>query len=646
MLDSCQHLVILALKIAKILVCMLQKWLTDPVYSLDVSLLPVRNTVSGMAEILICNHERRTNMTHLPAGGTSLLGPSAPEDVFTPEDCNDEHRMIADTVSQFVEERVLPRIDEIEEKKDGLMRELLAEAADLGLLGADIPEKYGGFETDEICSLVIAEKLGATGSFGTAQGVHSSIGSLPIVFFGNEHQKSTYLPPVVSGEKICAYALTEPDSGSDALSVKTRAVLSPDGNHYLLNGGKIFISNAGIADIFIVYAKVDGKKFSAFIVDADSTGLTIGPEEKKMGLKGSSTCAVYFGNVVVPSENLLYEVGKGHLVAFNILNIGRHKVSAQALGAAKYALALSAAYAGERKQFNQPLVKFGLIREKLGEMAMRIYAAESTVYRNGGLLMALIRSLGSAAVEGGEPAAASIEEYAVECSMEKIFVTEMESYVVDEGVQIHGGYGYITEYPVERLYRDSRVKRIFEGTNEINRLLVPSTLLRRGRGGRLALLEGVAAVKRKAAGEVPVRGNPGEIVEGLKEVFLFLLGACLERYGDELFSKQEILSRLADMAVQAYVSESSWLRAHKSLSAGGRGAVHRKNMATALVYTMAARTYSAAGEVGAAIAAGDEGDFAGMRQGVDKLLYYTPIDLISLRGEIAETVIAAQKYVS
>ena len=352
-------------------------------------------------------------MSNLPKGGSYLLGTADPKTIFSPEDFTDEHRMIAETVSRFLDDKIFPRMEELDGKKDGLMRELLVEAGELGLLGADIPEEHGGTEIDEISSTIIAEKLGATGSFAVGHGGHTGIGNLPIVFFGNEDQKSRYLPAIATAEKVSSYALTEPDSGSDALSVKTKAVLSPDGKHYILNGGKTFISNGGIADMFIVYAKIDGEKFSAFIVDAEDDGLTTGAEEKKMGLKGSSTCSIYFDDVKVPVENLLFEAGKGHVVAFNILNIGRHKAAANAVGAAKYALDLCASYANERKQFKVPIAQFGMIKEKLAEMAIRIYAAESTVYRTGGLLSEIIDSLDRSGLDGGKIAAQGIEEYAV-----------------------------------------------------------------------------------------------------------------------------------------------------------------------------------------------------------------------------------------
>lgn len=583
-------------------------------------------------------------MSSLPKGGSYLIGATDPKNVFTPEDFEDEHRIIADTVSQFLAEKIFPRMDEMDAKKEGLMREFLVEAGELGLLGADIPEQHGGTETDEICSTIIAEKVGAAGSFAIAHGGHCGIGNLPIVYFGNEAQKSAYLPAIATAEKISAYALTEPGSGSDALSAKTRAVLSPDGKHYILNGGKTFISNAGMADIFIVYAKIDGEKFSAFIVDGHAEGLTTGAEESKMGLKGSSTRSVYFDNVKVPVENLLFEAGKGHVVAFNILNIGRHKVAANAVGAAKYALDQAAAYANERKQFKMPIAQFGMIKEKLAEMATRIYAAESAVYRTGGLLTEMMHSLDRSGPDGGQVTAKGIEEYAVECSLEKVFASEVESYVVDEGVQIHGGYGFIAEYPIERLYRDARIRRIFEGTNEINRNLIPTTLIRRAAKGGFPLMAAIKELKIYISGGVPVRENPGDLVQAVKDVFMFVLGSAHERYGDEILKQQEVLGRLADLAIYAYVTESSWLRAQKTGVVNGQNAKHKNNMATAFIYSSIEKVTLAAREIIATLATGSE--LVKMQADLDQLVKYTPIDIISLRRKIAGAISAAGKYVA
>lgn len=583
-------------------------------------------------------------MSDLAKGGSYLLGATNHKDIFTPEDFDDEHRMVADSLVSFLDENVFPVMDEIDAKKDGLMRELLVEAGKYGFLGSDIPEKYDGTETDEICSTIIAEKLGATGSFAIAHGGHTGIGNLPIVYFGNEQQKAAYLPSIVTAEKISAYALTEPGSGSDALSAKTKAVLNDEGTHYVLNGSKTFISNAGMADIFIVYAKIDGEKFSAFIVDGHTEGLTTGAEENKMGLKGSSTRSVFFDNVLVPVENLLFEPGKGHVVAFNILNIGRHKVAANAVGAAKYALDQSASYANDRKQFKVAISEFGLIKEKLAEMAIRIYAAESTVYRTGGLLNNMMHSLDRSGNDGGQVTAKGIEEYALECSLEKVFASEVEAFVVDEGVQIHGGYGFIAEYPIERLYRDARIRRIFEGTNEINRTIIPTTLLRRAQKEGFPLLESVNSLMKKARKEVPVRENSGEIVQAAKDVFLFSLGMAYEKYGGGLLKQQEILGRLADIAIYAYVMESCWLRTKKAAEANGQNLQLKKNMASAFIYTAVEKLSVTAREITTNIASGSM--LVQMQSDLEKLTQHTPIDIITIRSKIAGAISAAGKYVA
>lgn len=579
----------------------------------------------------------------LPKGGSFLFDSVSPGDIFTPEDFNDEHKLIAETLTQFLTEHIFSQMEEIDAKKEGLMRELLVEAGKLGLLGADIPERYDGIETDEICTTIIAEKVGATGSFAIAHGGHTGIGNLPIVYFGNEEQKAAYLPSLVTADKVSAYALTEPGSGSDALSATTTAVMSDDGKHYILNGGKTFISNAGMADIFIVYAKINGEQFSAFIVDGGSEGLTTGAEEKKMGLKGSSTRSVFFDNVKVPVENLLYEPGKGHVVAFNILNIGRHKIAANAVGAAKLALGESIQYANERKQFKMPIAKFGLIKEKLAEMAIGTYAAESAVYRTAGLLDNMLHSIDRSGPDGGQLTAKGIEEYAIECSMEKVFSSEIEAMVVDEGVQIHGGYGYIAEYQIERLYRDARVRRIFEGTNEINRNIISTALLRRSAKGTISLVDAVKKVRSKLLDGCPEREDAADLVQAVKDMFFFIMGNAIDTFGDDLAQQQEVLGRLSDMALTAYAMESGLLRAQKGADKGQTISMHRANMANAFIYTTVEKVFLTAKEALANLLTGDE--FAETQKNLTALLQYKPIDTIALRREIAETVSDAGKYI-
>lgn len=583
-------------------------------------------------------------MTNLPKGGSFLFGTTDFNDIFTPEDFDDEHRMVADSMTSFLDENVFAVMDDLEAKKDGLMRELLVKAGEYGFLGMDIPEKYDGTETDEICSTIIAEKVGATGSFAISHGGQTGIGNLPIVYFGNEEQKQKYLPAIVSAEKITAYALTEPGSGSDALSASTKAVLNPEDTHYILNGGKTFISNAGMADIFIVYAKIDGEKFSAFIVDADTEGLTTGAEEKKMGLKGSSTRSVFFDNVAVPVENLLYEEGKGHVVAFNILNVGRHKVAANGLGAAKYALDLATQYANERKQFKVPIAQFGLMKEKLGEMASRIYAAESAIYRTGGLLENSLESFDRSGTDGGQLTAKAIEEYAMECSLEKIFASEVEGYAVDEGVQIHGGYGFIAEYPIERLYRDARIRRIFEGTNEINRIIIPTTLLRRAKKESIPLWQSISEAHSKAKTEQPVHETKEDIVQAAKDVFLFTFGLAHEKYGADFMKQQEILGRLADMAGLTYVMESSLLRTQKAAAKNGQNVQLKSDMATVFIYSAIEQISLAAKEILLNLDDGEAGQE--MLASLKNLGQYNAVDIIATRSKVADAISAAGKYIS
>ena len=581
-------------------------------------------------------------MAKMCQGGSFLWDAKAPESVFTPEDFSDEHRMIADTVSRFVSEKVLPEVEELDCQKEGLMRDLLVEAGQLGLLGANIAEEHGGFDMDEISSTIIAERTGSTGSFCAAHGAQVGIGSLPIVYFGTERQKRKYLPPIVTGQRIAAYALTEPGSGSDALSAKSRAVLGADGRFFVLNGAKQFITNAGLADIFIVYAKTEGDRLSAFIVEADSPGLSTGVEEKKMGILGSSTRSVYFDDVRVPAENLLFEMGNGHLVAFNILNIGRHKISANALGSARLALDLSSAYANERKQFGKPISTFGLIREKLARMAVSVYTMESVVYRTCGMLNDKLSGLDKSHPEGGRAAAEAIAEYAVECSIGKVFATEAQGRVIDEGVQIHGGYGFIREYAIERLYRDARIMRIFEGTNEINRTIIPATLLRRAKKKELPLFEAVSHIRGKASALAP-RKTEDDLVQAAKDVFLFSLGVAFEKSGEALVKCQEVLGRLADMAILAYAMESGLLRARKA-EAKGKNAPHKSAMARAFIYESIPEIETSATEILAFCSSGAEQ--AQLLLILKKLLQYVPVDLIGLREQIAARITEAGKYVS
>lgn len=583
-------------------------------------------------------------MSKLPKGGSFLLGQTNPQDIFTPEDFTEEHDMIFRTTMGFITDNILTQMEELESKKEGLNRELLEAAAELGLLGIEIPEEYDGMAMDKISSAIIAECMGWAGSFAQTQGGQVGIGSLPIVFFGNHEQKKKYLPGIVTAEKIAAYALTEPGAGSDAMSIKTKAVLSPEGNCYILNGNKQFITNAGMADVFIVFAKVDGDKFTAFIVDSDSEGLSIGPEEKKMGIKGSSTRTLFFEGVKVPVENVLYEIGRGHVVAFNILNLGRYKVSAHCIGIAKYALEQSACFANDRKQFGTPIANFGLIKEKLAEMAINIYVMESMVYRTGGLVENILHSLDTSGDDGGLVTAKGIEEYALECSMNKVFTSEALCNVVDEGVQIHGGYGYTSEYPIERLYRDARIYKIFEGTNEINRSLIPVTLLRRAGIGVLPLQEALEKLRVDLEAGVTVREGESGLVQAAKDIFLLTIGAGLQKYGDGLVKHQEIIGRLADLAIQAFAMESAWLRAQKAVTReGGAQAKLQLVMARTFINSTISWLEHTAKDTLAAIAKDDE--LTNLLKNLQELTRYTPRNAVALRREIAAAVSDAGKYV-
>ena len=583
-------------------------------------------------------------MSDIPKGGSFLIEDPLSQEVFTPEDFTIEHKMIADTASGFVAKRVIPRMDELEAKKEGLTPELLRELGDLDLLSADIPEQYGGIEVDKISSTIIAEEIGRTGSFSISHGGQVGIGSLPIVFFGNDAQKRKYLPDIATGKKIAAYALTEPGAGSDALSLTTKAKLSPDGKFYILNGVKQFISNAGFADIFIVFAKIDGTKLSVFIVESNTEGFTTGAEEKKMGLKGSSTRTLFLDDAKVPVENLLFEIGRGHVVAFNILNMGRLKTGANSVGAAKYALELSATHANDRRQFKVPIAQFGMIKEKIAEMASRLYASESMLYRAAGLVDGIMHGIDTCGPDNCQAIADGIEEYAIECSMNKVFATEMLAFAVDEGVQIHGGYGFMSEYPIERLYRDSRIFRIFEGTNEINRTLIPTLLIRRGSKGQLPLLEAIENVKRQIGSGIPVRVVTADLVRAAKDVFLFTLGVGLEKCGETLTKEQEILGRLADIAIWAFAMESCWLRAQKAEQAKGEKAAGLKmKMAKAFINSTMGKLGLAAEQVLAAVSSDNE--LLQLRADLAKLMQYTPINNVALNREIASAISEAGKYV-
>lgn len=581
-------------------------------------------------------------------GGSFIIENITPDQVFTPEDFTEEHRMIAKTTADFTEGEVAPLVEELEQQKEGLIRGLMQKAGELGLLGADVAEKYDGGELGKVGSSLITENTVKGGAFTVAHAAHTGIGTLPIVFFGTEAQKQKYLPGLATGELIASYCLTEPSSGSDALGAKTKAVLSADGKYYILNGTKQFITNAGFADVFIVYAKVDGEHFTAFIVDRDTPGLSLGPEEKKMGIKGSSTRPVILEDARVPVENVLGEIGKGHVVAFNILNIGRYKLGAACIGSSKYALEVSIQYALERKQFGRPIADFGMIRSKLAKMATRIYVGESMVYRNAGLLDDILSGIDQSSADAGRQAAKGIEEYAIECSINKVFASEVLDFVTDEAVQIYGGYGFIQEYPVERMYRDSRINRIFEGTNEINRLIIPSTLLRKGMKGELPLL----AAAQKVMGDVLSAAQPVDeslplgleksLVDRAKKISLLFAGVAAQKLGNKLAEEQEILGNLADAIIEIFAMESVVLRTEKALAREGERAQVKAKMARLYCYEAFQRVESLARETLAAVEQGDT--LRTQLSAVKKLARVNPVNTIGLQRDIADRVIADGRY--
>ncbi|MDI6762355.1 MAG: acyl-CoA dehydrogenase family protein [Thermodesulfobacteriota bacterium] len=590
-------------------------------------------------------------MEEFVKGGAFLIESISPQQVFTPEEFNEEQLLIAKAVTEFVVGEIQPVSEDIEEKKEGLLVSLLKKAGELGFLSADIPEEYGGQDLDKVSSLLLWEKMAqAGGSFMASFGTHTGIGSLPIIFFGNQDQKRRYLPKLATGEIIGAYALTEPEAGSDALNAKTTATLSPDGKYYILNGQKQFITNAGIADLFTTYAKVDGNKFTAFIVERNFEGVSVDEEENKMGVKGSSTRSVIFADVKVPVENLLGEIGKGHIVALNVLNMGRFGLGAGCLGGSKRALQEAVTYAKKRVQFGKPIAEFGLIRHKIAEMATQIFIMESMVYRTGGLTDRILRRIDRHAGDAGMQMARGIEEYNIEDSINKVYCSEMSGYIVDEAVQIHGGYGYIHDYPVERGYRDARINRIWEGTNEINRLLIMDMLTKRAMKNRLPLL----GAAQRVAGELPtlrpkVESDDAkltlqqEMVEISKKISLLVTGAAVQKYMMKLGEEQEILGLISDMVIQVFAMESGLLRAMKTMEKyGGERSEIQKAMVKVFVNDAFDRLETFAKKGFAAIAEGDI--LRTQLSALKKLTRFTPVNTIALRREIAEAVIKMGRY--
>ncbi|HIW33756.1 MAG TPA: acyl-CoA dehydrogenase family protein [Candidatus Paenibacillus intestinavium] len=588
-------------------------------------------------------------------GGRFVIEDSDPLLTTIPEDFTSEQRLMSEAAQQFVDAEIAPNDAEIEALNYELTVQLMRIAGEQGLLSADIPEQYGGLGLDKVSTTLLAETLAKSSSFALSVGAHTGIGTLPIVFFGTNEQKEKYLPLLATGEKIAAYCLTEPASGSDALGAKSSARLSDDGQHYILNGSKIFITNAGFADVFIVYAKIDNEQFTAFIVERDMAGFSIGPEEHKMGIKGSSTCPLYFEDVHVPVENVLGEIGKGHLIAFNILNIGRFKLGAACLGTSKEAIQLAATYGNVRKQFNQPISSYPLIGAKLADMNIVTYVMESMVYRIAGWMDAMLsdidQSSSDAAAHSGRLAAKAIGEYAMECSMVKVFASEALDFVSDEAVQIHGGYGFVKEYKVERIYRDSRINRIFEGTNEINRLLIPGTLIKKAMKNELPLLDKIQELQAQLLEPQTTPNLEGILsLEGhrlgqAKKLFLMLGGIAVQRYGARLEKEQEILEGLANIMILTFAMESAYLRAQKRL-------VLRLDHDDSSIVAMMTKVYvqEAMDQIESiartALVRMESGDALRMQLSIVKKLTKASLtDVITLKRQIAAKVIGSEQYI-
>ncbi|MBX0357404.1 acyl-CoA dehydrogenase family protein [Halobacillus sp. Nhm2S1] len=590
-----------------------------------------------------------SDLKEMIKGGGFIVEDLTAEDVITPEDFTDEHLMIAKTAEDFVLGEVVPKIENLENHEFEHSVALLKQAGELGLLGADVPEEYGGLQLDKISSSLITEKFSRAGGFSVTHGAHVGIGSLPIVFFGNEDQKQKYLPLLSTGEKIAAYALTEPGSGSDALGAKTTAKLNDAGTHYVLNGEKQWITNSAFADVFVVYAKIDGDKFTAFIVERDYPGVSTGPEEKKMGIKSSSTRTLILEDAEVPVENVLGEVGRGHVIAFNILNVGRYKLAIGGVGGSKRAIELSVKYAKERKQFKTPIASFPLIQEKIGSVAANTYANESSVYRTVGLFEQSMGKLSDEELKDGAAVAKVIAEYAIECSLNKVFGTELLDFAVDEAVQIHGGYGFMAEYEVERMYRDSRINRIFEGTNEINRMIVPGTLLKKAMKGELPLLQKAQALQEEIMMMMPE--EPGvEVLEqekyllkNAKKIGLLAAGLAAQKYGEKLENEQELLVNIADIVGEIYNMESAVLRTEKAINKSGEEKNKQKLLYTQVYVQEAFNRIE--GHAKETLIAAESGDSLRMMLGaLRKLTRHTPTNVIPKKREIAKALIEAEKY--
>ena len=589
------------------------------------------------------------------AGGSFLIETRTPAEIFTPEDLNEEQRQIAATAAQFAREQILPLAAAIEAKEPGVLESLLRKAADLGFTSVDIPEEYGGMGMDKITSALIADHLSILASVSTAFGAHTGIATLPLVWYGTEEQKQRYLPKLATAEWIGSYGLSEASSGSDAMNVRTRATHSPDGTHYILNGEKMWITNCGIASLYTVFAKIDGEKFSAFLIERNTPGLTVGAEEHKLGIRGSSTCPLILQDCKVPVENLLGEAGKGHHIAFNVLNVGRFKLGVACIGGARHALAHMIRYAKERVAFGKPIADFGLIQRKISASATQLYAAESMAYRLIGMIDAslgqLDASLGQTNAEfnNAREIQKRIEEYAVECSILKVYGSEMMSLVADELVATMGGYGYVEEYPAERFYRDARINEIFEGTNEINRLIITGWLMKRALGGKLPLLGAIKKLMDEVtqppsfdsgSGDDEPLAREADLLAAVKKIALFASGVASQRFMTELQDQQEVMADLADIIVQVFALESSLLRARKLTSPAAA------KVSAAMTGLLADEAMSVAEQSARRVlAACAEGDLLRTQLAIlRRLARFTPADAVGLSRLVAKECIQRERY--
>jgi butyryl-CoA dehydrogenase len=585
------------------------------------------------------------------AGGSFLLETRTPAEIFTPEDLNEEQRQIVATAAQFARDEILPVAADIEAKKPGVLASLMRKAAELGFASVDIPEEYGGLGMDKTTSTLITDHLSVLASFSTAFGAHIGIATLPLVWYGTEEQKQRYLPKLSSGEWIGSYALSESTSGSDVMNIRTRASLSADGSHYTLNGEKMWITNCGAASLYTVFAKIDGEKFSAFLIERETPGLTVGAEEHKLGIRGSSTCPLVLAECKVPAANLLGEAGKGHHIAFNVLNVGRFKLGVACVGGARHALGAMIRYAKERHAFGKPIAEFGLIQRKISASATRLYAAESMAYRTVGMIDAGLAKLGPAEGHSARDVQRRIEEYAVECSILKVYGSEMLTLVADELIATMGGYGYVEEYPAERFYRDARINRIFEGTNEINRLIITGWLMKRALSGQLPLLPAIKRLMEEVTqppsfdagadtGEALAR--EAEALAAAKKIALFAAGVASQRFMTALQDQQEVMADLADMITQVYGLESALLRARK-LAEAKRGTAE---VAAAMTGLLADETMGLAEQAARRVlAACAEGDLLRTQLAIlRRLARFTPADAVGLSRTVARHSIQLERY--